>query len=505
MISLGRDASKRGMLMRVIVILLYAIILSSFLFAGIAHADELSELKTQMKAMEERHQKEIAELKARIGGLEDTTQRPQKSTEDAEISVASQEFNVLSDARVKLTGSLWEYYLWQDNNWFLEGSKDRWLESIAKIGADITFTDNVQAQLHIIGEATTGDAADFTLVTSDDWTMELELANITYKDICDKPFSLTIGRQNLGYGDGFLIWDAVFDSKAVWVGAIRSFYALKASYYPEPLTVDVFVAEADRDYRSYETYLKDLTWYTGRRTLWGINSNLKTEKFGTWDLAVFSKDDKSSLKSDTTAVSLRGSYEFATNPTLTIGGEVVPEFGTTMAKDHALAITKQDRESIGGHIDATLSFNELKFAPFIKGRYIYLPGDDPDTASKNEAFDPMFYGWKDWGTWFMGSINSWNIANTNERVAMLEAGLYPTSTTMLRCQYFSTRLDREVTQNAGKDWSDEVNLIFDWFPNEYFFAGLELGLAAPNKAAKEHPGYGEEDTLEVVTWVGVQF
>lgn len=220
---------------------------------------------------------------------------------------------------------------------------------------------------------------------------------------------------------------------------------------------------------------------------------------------MFVKDDKSGLKSDTTALSLRVTYETPTDISFTLTGEIVSEWGTTMAKDHSLAATKRDRQSIGGHIDGALSFKNLPFSPYLKGRYAHFPGDDPSTANTNEAFDPMFYSFKDWGSWFVGSINSYNLTNTNERAVMAEVGLSPSPTTMLRAQYYEFWLDREVTPNAGKEWSEEVNIIFDWFPNEYFFAGMEFGWARPRKAAKEHPGFGDKTTTEVVTWIGLQF
>ena len=83
-----------------------------------------------------------------------------------------------------------------------------------------------------------------------------------------------------------------------------------------------------------------------------------------------------------------------------------------------------------------LSFKNLPFSPYLKGRYAHFPGDDPSTANTNEAFVPMFYSFKDWGSWFVGSINSYNLTNTNERAVMAEVGLSPSPTTMLRAQYY---------------------------------------------------------------------
>ena len=86
---------------------------------------------------------------------------------------------------------------------------------------------------------------------------------------------------------------------------------------------------------------------------------------------------------------------------------------------------------------------------------------------------------------------------------MAEVGLYPTDTTMFRAQHYFFWLEKEVTAGAGKKWSEELNLIFDWYPNDTFFAGAEFGWARPLKAAKDL--FGNRNTTEFVTWAGVQF
>lgn len=191
--------------------------------------------------------------------------------------------------KIKFSGSLWEYYLWQNHNFFFEGSKDSWLETIARIGSQADFTDHFSAQLQVLVEGTHGDADTVTAVGQDGANVELELANLTYKKIFDLPLAVTLGRQNLFYGDGFLVWDGYYDRKAVWVGPITSFNAAKISVTPGPLTLDLFFASTIIDYLSYEVLLGDLAIIAGDRNLWGINGNLKTETFGEWDLAVLSR------------------------------------------------------------------------------------------------------------------------------------------------------------------------------------------------------------------------
>ena len=95
--------------------------------------------------------------------------------------------------KIKFSGSLWEYYLWQNHNFFLEGSKDSWLETIGKIGVQADFTDHFSAQLQVLVEGTHGDADTVTVVGQDGANVELELANLTYKKIFDLPLAVQLG------------------------------------------------------------------------------------------------------------------------------------------------------------------------------------------------------------------------------------------------------------------------------------------------------------------------
>ncbi|MFA5262165.1 MAG: hypothetical protein WC450_13160, partial [Candidatus Omnitrophota bacterium] len=130
-----------------------------------------------------------------------------------------------------------------------------------------------------------------------------------------------------------------------------------------------------------------------------------------------------------------------------------------------------------------------------------------DTDRRNEAFDPMFYGSDDWGRWGIGDIGSFSLSNTNERAIMGEVGFAPTETTMLRAQYFYITLDRPleaIYPEVGKRWSHEANVIFDYYPNDWFFGGAELGWSEPLNAAEAYSG-GDNNALEFVLWAGVDF
>ena len=54
-----------------------------------------------------------------------------------------------------------------------------------------------------------------------------------------------------------------------------------------------------------------------------------------------------------------------------------------------------------------------RWTPKLSYRYAFFEGDDPDTTA-NEAFDPLFLGFYDWGTWWQGEIaGEYFLSNSN--------------------------------------------------------------------------------------------
>ena len=65
--------------------------------------------------------------------------------------------------------------------------------------------------------------------------------------------------------------------------------------------------------------------------------------------------------------------------------------------------------------------SESTWKPTLSYRYAFFQGDDPDTAS-NEAFDPLFLGFYDWGTWWQGEIaGEYFLSNSNLKSHLVRA------------------------------------------------------------------------------------
>ena len=289
------------------------------------------------------------------------------------------------------------------------------------------------------------------------------------------------------------------DKAAVWTGPLKSFYAVRGIVDLAPWTWDLVAAMTRSDFELY-----DISWtpYKGRNTLFGnVLQYHKDALLG--EMSLFYREDTSDLDNDTVAMSLRGEYDLEKIPNVTLSGEIVKEYGETMLQNGVISDEKHDRDSWGGHLDAKYTFKDVKTTPYIKGSVIYLTGDDPST-DKNESFDPLFFGFYDWGHWYIGDISSWSIAPTNQRAGMLEIGCTPAEKMSLRLQYFYITLDRDMYNVDSKQWCHEWDLIFGWNVTDHIYCGIMTGYARPLEAAKEISG-GKEDCYELLAWTEISF
>ncbi|MHC4946010.1 MAG: hypothetical protein ACYTG7_23615 [Planctomycetota bacterium] len=264
------------------------------------------------------------------------------------------------------------------------------------------------------------------------------------------------------------------------------------------------------DYRTlevYADYLSAFTTYFIEGSLSGSNLHIESMENSVLDFGVFYKDESNSGTgtanpgSDTLALTIRD--EISLDP-LTITAEVVRQYGETRVVTGMIGTEDMNRRAWGGQGTVRLQLSDEGIKPYVRGRYAYFAGDRDSTRGV-ESFDPLFYGWNDWGTWWIGDMSSFQLPHSNARNIMVEFGCAPTDVSSLRFMYFNTRLDKAVpTFSETKTWSHEINIVYDYFFSDYVFTGVMLGAAEPRAAAEA--AYGDDETMfEMITWLGFVF
>ncbi len=142
-------------------------------------------------------------------------------------------------------------------------------------------------------------------------------------------------------------------------------------------------------------------------------------------------------------------------------------------------------------LQSAYELSDVTWKPKLSYRYAFFEGDDPVTAA-NEAFDPLFLGFYDWGTWWQGEIaGEYFLSNSNLKSHQIRAHLTPNDAIGGGLMFFKFGLDRpeavgpEVT---ATDVASEVDAYVDWKLNANFTISTVLAYADPGKAVQQATG-----------------
>ncbi len=270
---------------------------------------------------------------------------------------------------------------------------DNYFMSITQVQVDADLTDNVSTVINIVNQRDWN--SDFG--ANQEFDMTLDLAYAQMKEIFYAPLTLTLGRQDLLFGRGFIVgWnpqDPQGTTQADEFTQIQAFDAARATLDFSPWTLDFVYAkiaegsnnpEDDRDlYISYLTYkfseynaVADL-YYTGeydRRTLAG---------------AAGTRDNNT----DT----IGGRVQFDPISQITLGGEIAYQFGDYRG---AVGSPARDRDALGIDLFGEYRWDSNPWKPMVGLQYVYLSGEsDLSTGSTqsygawNGSFRGPIYGW----------------------------------------------------------------------------------------------------------------
>lgn len=195
---------------------------------------------------------------------------------------------------------------------------------------------------------------------------------------------------------------------------------------------------------------------------------------------------------------------------ISIEGEIAYQTGDVKL----LSGVELDRDAFGGVIRAMYKF-PVKFDPYIKLHYIYLPGDSDSTDGDMEEWDPMFWGFPRWNYQVIGELVGEAhliIPNANKNDWIVEVGFTPVMPCFVSLSYINHNLDENyVSLGEGAfipvsddHWADEFNLFVDLPVHDNLFMHLGLGYVIPGDAAEEYLG-SDNDAVFAQVWIRYSF
>lgn len=380
----------------------------------------------------------------------------------------------------------------QSGSWFGEseanlGDKsDYWFEEVLTLGVDgkLSLGDNGYFYGRASGLVTATqrtDAAGSNVPedTVEDVAWEDGYVGWNSGDISGDGFGidtldLSYGRQRFKLGSGFLFADGGSDGRqrgAYWIGARKAFeQAAIVRIDAGGLTArGVYLEPNDRPDTDTMMSGLDLEW---------TEEDLVTAGIGYYHII----DSETETREGMNIIDVR----VETTPLRNAG--FLP--GLTLSGELAYEENGNRQEGYGTYGEVGYDFADtVPWAPYVSYRYAYFSGDDPGT-SENENFDPLFYGFDDWGTWFQGEIlGEYVLLNQNLISHTVRLRVAPANDLTVNLLYYHFTLDEAEGFGVGRsDFADEVNLVFDYTLNDNVSFSVLGGLADPHEGAEEFTG-----------------
>src|SRR3989338_790822 len=169
--------------------------------------------------------------------------------------------------------------------------------SIARVKIDADLTDNVSTTIRLINERD-WDGDNAAAANND---IDIDLAYVSMKEFLYSPLSLTLGRQELIYGNGLVVGDPDTNNLSGATSLTqddlslrKAFDSVKAVLNYDPLVVDLVYSKIDENTITGNGANDDTDLY-------GLNANYALNKETTLEGYVFSKNTGSSAAEFTAA------------------------------------------------------------------------------------------------------------------------------------------------------------------------------------------------------------
>ena len=357
---------------------------------------------------------------------------------------------------------------------------DNWLEGYVKPSLSGSFTLGNGSVVHgaasAVGERTYGGAPslvgeDFSSFGPDDlwvgWRSGSAFANLG-----NDALSFTVGRARYQLGHGFLLYDGTGEGGSrggYWTNARKAFeFASIVTFAPGPHKVEAFYLDKDEVPESE----------SGSR-LWGANYEFAVGA-STFGVTYMGWAAHADMELGRDGLDVFNARAYATpipaHPPLTVEAEYVYESNGDALTSTAWAL------------QGAYEFSAAAWTPKVSYRYAFFEGDDPETNA-NEAFDPLFLGFSDWGTWWQGEIaGEYFLSNSNLKSHQVRVHAAPHESLGAGLIFYRFLADQPVSYGEGVTSNDiafEINAYADWKLNQNFTVSLVGGFANPGEAVRQ--------------------
>ena len=283
----------------------------------------------------------------------------------------------------------------------------------------------------------------------------------------------TVGRAPYTIGHGFLLWDGAGEGGTrggFWSNARKAWrFAAIGRLKPKNHTLEGFYLVRDDVPESD----------TGSR-LTGVNYEYAAGKNSTFGATYIKAFAHRSVLSDRDGMNVFNAHAYtAPLPNLS---DLSFEFEYAYEKNGGL-MHSTAYSALGAY-----QLSKLAWKPKFSYRYAFFEGDNPNTP-ENEAFDPLYLGFYDWGSWWQGEIaGEYFLSNSNNISHQARVHLSPTDSLGWGVMGYWFHLPQPGTFGSGATSSNvafEFDAYLDWKIKKHFTVSLIGAFADPHEAVRQ--------------------
>jgi len=345
-----------------------------------------------------------------------------------------------------------------------------------------------------------GDPLGFSPAGSED--IDMETAYIGWAgSVGDMGVDITYGRQDFSIGTEFLIGYGTYIDNAdgtYWLGVKKAWERVARlsvdNIFMDGLRADLAYLESNQSQNDTDIALINVEYHHDGLGDIGFLFGTVLHSDGAGDTPSTLTANPNSRK-DLDMINFRahGNPLASMMPNWFFAFEYV---GQQKDVTTTTGVADPEVDAEGYYLDIGYAFVDWPWAPTVTARHANFSGDDPGTA-EDEAYDGMFYGFSNWGTWFIGEVTGEYILfqqNFNVNMLMIQAAPY--DNLFVTASYFDFTRNEPgagVSDNFGK----EINLIADWAVNDNMAVTGVYGVLNPAGNAESLFG-GNDDNFHVL-------
>jgi Alginate export len=356
---------------------------------------------------------------------------------------------------------------------------DNWAEGYAKPAISASFEvgkSEIYGKLSAVGERTF--MAPPPLVGTEASSFQVEDLYVGWRSgksvsNSENLLDFTVGKAQYKIGHGLLLWDGGGEGgiRGGYWSNVRKAWAFAAigRLKPKNHTFEVFYLDRN-----------EVPGNEANNRVWGANYELavgEKSTFGASYMKFYANPDVKPLRDGLNVYDARAfTAPFKSLPGLSFELEYAYEQKGDLLKSNAW-------NALVGY-----EMSKVSWKPKLSYRYGFFEGDDPATPT-NEAFDSLFTGFYDWGTWWQGEIaGEYFISNSNMISHQVRLHLTPSESVSGGLMAFAFKLDKLPVVEppvTSKDVAFELDAYCDWKVNKAFTVSFLAAYANPQKFVEQ--------------------